>query len=710
MIGRTLHHYRILETLGSGGMGEIYVAEDTKLNRMVALKILRSKHSPRRLRRFEQEAKAIAALNHPNIVTVYSVEEAEGAHFITMELVKGKTLAVLIPQNGFPFDKFIDLAIALADAVSSAHQRGIIHRDLKPENLMQDEEGRLKILDFGLAKWKQESFSVDVSERRTSSLSRDGHIVGTAAYMSPEQAQGKKIDQRSDIFAMGIILYEMTTGQRPFHGETTLASVASILKDVPTSVTKLNPSLPTILGRIIKRCLVKDPEHRYQTAKDVRNELEELKRDVESGATSPGQQIPSSGAGTHSGEVSRPFGSGERAGPWVKATPWSRRAWVGGAVAALVVSIWVLFLLTGGGPHPVHLEPSGNEVLWGRRILLKWQPPPDDLEPQRFEVEIRQAGRTLSSKANRSQYPFFPIDEGFEDGAFDWRVRATDPKSEWSPRQAVSFYRDRTSRIQTSGVIRVGLFADELPPFAYTARSETDNVDGIEVRVAKILARELAKFPGWPADLRVAFERGEWLLGNIDDLKSGRADIVIADTTGSRERAERHNLLFTLPYFETRLAFVWKGTQSVQDWSELVGKKVGIFPDSTAHFVLEAYGASGRHYRSTSQMYEALNRGEVNVLLDDDYVSRCEARNSRAGEFEVRTFVPPADMALAFAYPEPLAAYVLNDGSSIDLLEQVNRILGRSSIKEEIQVMAKEFLDAPDCKARSSTESSEPDL
>jgi serine/threonine protein kinase len=284
MLGKNLGHYRILEKLGAGGMGEVYVAEDTKLGRRVALKVLPPEMATdERLMRFEREVKAVAALDHPNIVTIYSVEEAEGIHFYTMQLVKGKTLTELIPKRGLPLNKFFETAIPLTDAVSAAHGKGIIHRDLKPDNLMLSDEGRLKILDFGLAKLKQEFAQEGISELPTQSPTQEGRILGTVAYMSPEQAEGKSIDHRSDIFSMGIILYEMATGERPFKGETTVSILSSIVKDKPTSATEINPALPHILGRIIRRCLVKDPSRRYQTALDLRNEVEELKQEVESG-------------------------------------------------------------------------------------------------------------------------------------------------------------------------------------------------------------------------------------------------------------------------------------------------------------------------------------------------------------------------------------------------------------------------------------------
>lgn len=213
-------------------MGEVYVAEDTKLSGKVALKVLLPEMaSEERRMRFEREAKAVAALNHPNIVVIHSVEESEGTHFITMELVKGKTLSELIPKKGLPLNKFFEIAIPLADAVSAAYEQGFIHRDLNPDNLMVTDEGRLMILDFRLAKLKQEFAEDSLSEASSQSLTQEARILGTVAYMWPEQAEGEQIDHRSDIFSIGIILHEMATGQRPFHGDSTASMLSSIINE-----------------------------------------------------------------------------------------------------------------------------------------------------------------------------------------------------------------------------------------------------------------------------------------------------------------------------------------------------------------------------------------------------------------------------------------------------------------------------------------------
>jgi serine/threonine protein kinase len=289
--GTRIGPYEIQSALGAGGMGEVYRAHDPRLGRDVALKVLPAAFAAdrERLRRFEQEARAAAALNHPNIVTIYSVEEANGLPFLTMELVEGQPLSDLIQPGGLPLDRLLGVAIPLADALAAAHGKGITHRDLKPANLMVGADRRVKILDFGLAKLHEPSpAAATVTAVSTGGLTGEGRILGTVAYMSPEQAEGKPIDHRSDLFSLGVILYEMATGRRPFTGETSVSIISSILRDTPPSITDLKAALPRELGRIIRHALTKDPELRYQTAKDLRNDLAELRHSVESGELAGG--------------------------------------------------------------------------------------------------------------------------------------------------------------------------------------------------------------------------------------------------------------------------------------------------------------------------------------------------------------------------------------------------------------------------------------
>jgi len=284
--GQTLAHYRLVEKLGEGGMGEVWVAEDTKLNRKVALKILPPgvTDNAERRARFEREAQTVAGLNHPNIVTLYSVEEDRGLHFMTMELVDGETLAERTPREGFSLGKLLEHAVPLAEAVSAAHEQGVIHRDLKPANVMVGKDGRLRVLDFGLAKLHdQPQTDGGATQLPTQSITQDGRIVGTVAYMSPEQAESKSVDARSDVFSLGIVIYEMATGQRPFQGDTTVSTLTSIMRDTPQSVTERNQTLPRHFGRIVRRCLAKEPRRRYQSAVELHNELLELKEELESG-------------------------------------------------------------------------------------------------------------------------------------------------------------------------------------------------------------------------------------------------------------------------------------------------------------------------------------------------------------------------------------------------------------------------------------------
>lgn len=288
MIGETISHYRILEKIGEGGMGEVYLAEDTRLKRKVALKMLPPEmaNDPSRLERFQREAEVVAALDHPNIVTIFSVEEAEGAHFLTMSYIEGKGLGEFIPETGMDLERLFKIAVPLADALSAAHEKGITHRDLKPANIMVTPEGRVKVLDFGLAKLAEDSAPPSEDEP-TQALTREGLVVGTVPYMSPEQVQGDSVDHRTDIFSLGVLIYEMATGDRPFQGQNSAQVVSSILRDDPPSVAERKAELPFHLSRIVKHCLEKDPKRRYQSALDLRNELEGLQTEVATGQMRP---------------------------------------------------------------------------------------------------------------------------------------------------------------------------------------------------------------------------------------------------------------------------------------------------------------------------------------------------------------------------------------------------------------------------------------
>ena len=276
MIGQTLGHYKILDKLGAGGMGEVYRAEDTTLKRQVALKVLPPEvaSSQERLERFLREAESLAALDHPNIVTIHTVEESDGVQFLTMQLVEGKQLSELIPKGGMEVGDLLGCGIPLSDALASAHKKGIVHRDLKPANVMVTDEGRVKVLDFGLAKLHQTHSIQDSTDLETEFLTQEGQVFGTMPYMSPEQLEGREVDARSDIFALGAVLYEMATGERPFQGATSASLISSIMKDSPRDLDDARPELPPELSRITRQCLEKNPDRRPQTALDVRNALE----------------------------------------------------------------------------------------------------------------------------------------------------------------------------------------------------------------------------------------------------------------------------------------------------------------------------------------------------------------------------------------------------------------------------------------------------
>ena len=361
--GKSFGHYRIVRLIGQGGMGAVYLAEDEQLERKVAIKALPPvmASDAAMLERFRREAKVVAALNHPHIVTIHSVEEAEGVQFLTMELVEGEGLDRTLPPGGLPLARVFDIGIALADALAAAHEKGIIHRDLKPANVMLTKEGRVKVLDFGLAKLAPHTRGIGraargaaVSEALTAITPHDqpltdaGLVVGTVPYMSPEQLKGQSVDARTDIFSLGVVLYEMATGRRPFEGSAPAETISSILRDAPRPVTEARRDAPRHLGRIIDHCLKKEPRDRYQTARDVYNELKDLRKEVESGdSTVVTSRFPvaqglaaepsASGSASGSSTVSTPSGAAKGAAdgrPWI---------WAAGGAAA-VVAVALVFI------------------------------------------------------------------------------------------------------------------------------------------------------------------------------------------------------------------------------------------------------------------------------------------------------------------------------------------------------------------------------
>ncbi|MEK6323716.1 MAG: protein kinase [Acidobacteriota bacterium] len=280
MASRMLSHYRILDKLGSGGMGEVYLAEDTRLNRRVALKLLPAEFTKDtdRVGRFVREAKAASALNHPNIITIYEIGKADGIHYIVTEFIEGETLRRHIERSRMTVQRVLDVSTQVAGALSEAHSAGIIHRDIKPENIMLRPDGYIKVLDFGLAKLtEQPPLSTDTSAPTAARVeTHPGMVMGTISYMSPEQARGKTVDARSDIFSLGVVIYEMLAGRAPFQGESAADVFVSLLERDPSPLTDSSPDVPPELERIVVRCLEKDRERRYATGQELATDLKTL--------------------------------------------------------------------------------------------------------------------------------------------------------------------------------------------------------------------------------------------------------------------------------------------------------------------------------------------------------------------------------------------------------------------------------------------------
>jgi len=374
MVGQTISHYKVVEKIGEGGMGEVYRAEDTNLSREVAIKVLPEQFTqdPQRLARFEREAKLLASLNHPNIAAIHSFEHADDVHFLVLELVPGETLAERVAKGPLPVEEALEVCRQIAEGVEAAHEKGVIHRDLKPANVKVTPEGKVKILDFGLAKaFEAEPPVTDISQSPTltEEMTRAGVILGTAAYMSPEQARGKPVDKRADIFAFGAVLYELLTGKRAFEGETITETLASILKGEP-DWKALPATTPWRIQELLRRCLTKDPHDRLRDIANVRIE-------VKLALSEPTTVSPTGVVSTAQPPL------------WRRAIPWS----VAGLIAIIaIVGFWILTRpevrpitrlplilpsdqqLTGTSRHVVALSPDGTRLVYTANAQLYLRP------------------------------------------------------------------------------------------------------------------------------------------------------------------------------------------------------------------------------------------------------------------------------------------------------------------------------------------------
>ncbi|MGC1451141.1 MAG: protein kinase [Candidatus Sulfotelmatobacter sp.] len=400
--GTRLGPYEIQSPLGSGGMGEVYRAIQSSLGRQVAIKVLPAEKvaDPERKQRFVQEAKSASSLNHPNIITIYDIGQAEGVDFISMELVSGKALDRLIPRHGMRLNDALKYAVQIADALARAHAAGIVHRDLKPGNIMVNEDGLVKVLDFGLAKLTEPApAGEDDSTRTLRPTTEEGKIVGTVAYMSPEQAEGKKVDARSDIFSFGSVLYEMVTGRQAFHGDTKASTLAAILKDNPRPASQLVDGLPREVEKLISRCLRKEVNQRFQHMDDVKIVLEELKEESDSGV----------------------LGTAAVA----KTKPHRRLTWALGMAAALVmatVGVWLVRSKNEVREVPLVAVPltsypgeEGFPTLSpdGTQVAFSWNGEKQD----KFDIYVKQIGVEppfrLTSDAANNYSPAWSPDGGF---------------------------------------------------------------------------------------------------------------------------------------------------------------------------------------------------------------------------------------------------------------------------------------------------------
>jgi serine/threonine protein kinase/outer membrane biosynthesis protein TonB len=395
MVGKTISHYRIVSQLGAGGMGVVYRAEDIRLERAVALKFVSEdfEHDRHAVLRLRSEARAASALNHANICTIYDIDEHEGHPFIVMELMKGRTLRDCLANGPLRVHQLVNIGIEIADALHAAHSEGIIHRDIKPGNIFVTERGPVKILDFGLAKLSA-LMNPSVTTRDLAERTAGGITLGTTSYMSPEQATGEELDGRTDLFSLGVVLYECATGRHPFAGKTSAVTLASILNRAPVAPVVLNPELPLRLQEVINNCLEKDRELRYQSAADLRADLKRVRRDIESGHSDVVDAVRST-----SGPSRGP--GGDRASTPV-APGSSSRAWGVGlaAAVALIVGAGFFALWRREPPPPVasqQVAPLPDPAVPSRLALAT-----ASLDARNYRAALLYAEQVLALEANHA--------------------------------------------------------------------------------------------------------------------------------------------------------------------------------------------------------------------------------------------------------------------------------------------------------------------
>jgi serine/threonine protein kinase len=392
MVGQTISHYRILGQLGAGGMGVVYRAEDLRLGRPVALKFVSADlgHDTRAVQRLRVEARAASALNHANICTIYDIDEHDGHPFIVMELMKGRTLRDALAGGPLKIHQVLDIGVEVADALNAAHSEGIIHRDIKPGNIFLTERGHVKILDFGLAKLTT-MFESSRTTRDVIEQTVEGVTLGTIAYMSPEQATGEELDGRTDLFSLGVVLYECATGRLPFTGKTSATVLAAILNRPPVAPVMLNPELPVRLQDVINNCLEKDRELRYQSAADLRADLKRVRRDIESGQSDAVATVRRSSGGLREG------GSNSAQAPISEGRHLKR--WGAIAAAALVAALAIGSFVTWRREPPPVLEsretvPTENAAITGRLTLAA-----ASLDARNYRAALAYADQVLTLDA-----------------------------------------------------------------------------------------------------------------------------------------------------------------------------------------------------------------------------------------------------------------------------------------------------------------------